>query len=590
MLVTASLRTSKFDFSVTAKLRGAVKRLTVAIALLTDTIHPLWSFEYWKRFSLSAFQFFRFFPSVATAIPEPCVEASIRSVAPGASPCARTAQRWVLAATILGSSMAFIDSTVVNVALPALQTELGAAVADVQWVIEAYSLLLSALLLVGGSLGDRYGRRRVFAIGIVIFAVASAWCGFAPGIRQLIVARAVQGFGAALLIPGSLAIISSSFREEDRGRAIGTWSGFSAITAAIGPVIGGWAIEHFSWRAVFFINVPIAIIVVVISYWRVPESSGNDKERLDWSGATLIALGLGALVYGLVESSRLSFGHPAVAISLITGFVLLILFIFLETRVRNPMVPLDLFRSRTFTGANLLTLLLYAALGGTLFFLPLNLIQVQYYSPTAAGAALLPLILIIFVLSRWSGGLVGKYGARLPLIIGPIIAAVGFASFIPPGIGGSYWKTFFPAAVILGIGMAISVAPLTTAVMNSVAQTRVGIASGINNAVSRVGGLLAIAVLGIVMLQTFNHVLDRQLLNLPSPVRQALDHQRNKLAGADLPKDVSLEFRTNLREAIDRSFVAGFRAVMFVGALLAAGSAVVAIWLIDSKRPANKTN
>ncbi|PYJ43983.1 MAG: MFS transporter [Verrucomicrobia bacterium] len=590
LLVTASLRTSKFDFSVTAKLRGAVKRLTVAIALLTDTIHPLWSFEYRKCFSLSAFQFFRFFPSVATAIREPCVEASIRSVAPGASPCARTAQRWVLAATILGSSMAFIDSTVVNVALPALQTELGAAVADVQWVIEAYSLLLSALLLVGGSLGDRYGRRRVFAIGIVIFAVASAWCGFAPGIRQLIVARAVQGFGAALLIPGSLAIISSSFREEDRGRAIGTWSGFSAITAAIGPVIGGWAIEHFSWRAVFFINVPIAIIVVVISYWRVPESSGNDKERLDWSGATLIALGLGALVYGLVESSRLSFGHPAVAISLITGFVLLILFIFLETRVRNPMVPLDLFRSRTFTGANLLTLLLYAALGGTLFFLPLNLIQVQYYSPTAAGAALLPLILIIFVLSRWSGGLVGKYGARLPLIIGPIIAAVGFASFIPPGIGGSYWKTFFPAAVILGIGMAISVAPLTTAVMNSVAQTRVGIASGINNAVSRVGGLLAIAVLGIVMLQTFNHVLDRQLLNLPSPVRQALDHQRNKLAGADLPKDVSLEFRTNLREAIDRSFVAGFRAVMFVGALLAAGSAVVAIWLIDSKRPANKTN
>ena len=524
---------------------------------------------------------------MAIVIQEPCVEGSIHSVAPGASPCARAAQRWVLAATILGSSMAFIDSTVVNVALPALQTELSAAVADVQWVIEAYSLLLSALLLVGGSLGDRYGRRRVFVLGIVIFALASAWCGFAPGIRQLIVARAVQGFGAALLIPGSLAIISSSFREEERGRAIGTWSGFSAITASIGPVIGGWAVENFSWRAVFFINIPIAIIVVAICYWRVPESSGNDKGRLDWLGATLIVFDLGALVYGLVESSRLGFGHPAVAISLITGFVLLILFILLETRVRNPMVPLDLFRSRTFTGANLLTLLLYAALGGTLFFLPLNLIQVQHYSPTAAGAALLPLILIIFVLSRWSGGLVEKYGARLPLVIGPIIAAAGFALFIPPEIGGRYWKTFFPAAVVLGIGMAISVAPLTTAVMNSVAQTRVGIASGINNAVSRVGGLLAIAVLGIVMLQTFNHVLNRQLPALPSPVRQSLDHQRIKLAAVDLPQDVSAELYIHLREAIDHSFVAGFRAVMFVGALLAAGAALVAFWLIDS-RPTTK--
>jgi EmrB/QacA subfamily drug resistance transporter len=523
---------------------------------------------------------------MAIAIQEPCVEAAIRSAAPATSPCARTAQRWVLAATILGSSMAFIDSTVVNVALPALQSELNAAVADVQWVIEAYLLLLSALLLVGGSLGDRYGRRRVFVIGIVIFAVASAWCGFASGIRQLIVARAVQGFGAALLVPGSLAIISSSFREDDRGRAIGTWSGFSAITAAIGPVLGGWAIEHFSWRAVFFINVPIAIIVVIICYWRVPESSGNDKGRLDWAGAILIALGLGALVYGLVESSRLGFNHPAVVISLIGGFVLLIFFVLLETRVRNPMVPLDLFRSRAFTGANLLTLLLYAALGGTLFFLPLNLIQVQLYSPTAAGAALLPLILIIFLLSRWSGGLVKKYGAKLPLVIGPLIAAIGFTLFIRPAIGGSYWTTFFPAVVVLGIGMAISVAPLTTTVMNSVAQTRVGVASGINNAVSRVAGLLAIAVLGIIMLQTFNRMLDKRLPELPVSLRQTLDRQRNKLAGADLPQEVAGNIHAQVRDAVDRSFVAGFRAVMFVGAILAIGSATAAAWLIPSKRSA----
>src|SRR5437660_6399557 len=220
--------------------------------------------------------------------------------------------------------MAFIDGTVVNVALPALQSALNVTVTDVQWVIEAYSLLLSALLLVGGSLGDGYGRRRVFIIGVIIFAAASAWCGLALGIRSLIIARALQGFGAALLVPGSLAIISSSFREENRGRAIGTWSGFSAITAAIGPVLGGWLIERLSWRAVFFVNLPLAIIVIVICYWRVPESSGNDKGRLDWVGATLIVLGLGALVYGLVESSRLGFGHSAVATSIMAGFVLLI--------------------------------------------------------------------------------------------------------------------------------------------------------------------------------------------------------------------------------------------------------------------------
>jgi len=516
---------------------------------------------------------------VSNAIQEPCAEASIRSGRP-VSPCRKTAEPWVLVATILGSSMAFIDGTVVNVALPALQSALNATVTDVQWVIEAYSLLLSALLLVGGSLGDRYGRRRVFIIGVVIFAAASAWCGFAPGIRPLIIARAAQGFGAALLVPGSLAIISSSFREEDRGRAIGTWSGFSAITAAIGPVVGGWLIERLSWRAVFFINLPLAIIVVFICYWRVPESSGNEKGRLDWLGAIVIALGLGALVWGLIESARLGFAHPAIVAALVTGLILIVTFIFLEKQTAHPMVPLELFRSRTFTGANLLTLLLYSALGGTFFFLPLNLIQVQHYSPTAAGAALLPFILIMFLLSRWAGGLVQKYGAKIPLIVGPATAALGFALFILPGVGGSYWKTFFPPVIILGIGMAISVAPLTTTVMNSVAQTRAGIASGINNAVSRVAGLLAIAVLGIIMLQGFNHALDMKLSGLPSSIRRPLDQQRNRLAAADLPQNIAPATRARLRDAIDHSFVAGFRAVMLGGAMLATGGAVCAWRLI----------
>jgi EmrB/QacA subfamily drug resistance transporter len=478
--------------------------------------------------------------------------------------------------------MAFIDGTVVNVALPALQASLNATIIDVQWVIEAYSLLLAAFLLVGGSLGDHYGRRRVFLIGVALFALASAWCGFAPSIGQLIVARAMQGLGAALLVPGSLAIISSSFPENERGRAIGTWSGFSAITTAIGPVMGGWLIEHLSWRAVFFINIPLALLVILISLWRLPESSDKESAGIDWWGAILGALGLGALVYGLIESSRLGFTDRSVLIALIVAAALLGIFLIFEARVRNPMLPLALFRSRTFTGANLLTFLLYGALGGTLFFLPLNLIQVQQYSATAAGAALFPFILIIFLLSRWAGGLVEKYGPKIPLVAGPLIAAVGFALFMLPGVGGSYWQTFFPAVVVLGTGMAVSVAPLTTTVMNSVTQNRVGIASGVNNAVARGAGLLAIAILGIVMLHTFNRGLDQRLSdgNLPVSAWQSLQAQRSKLAAIAVPGDQDPGTRQVIRRAIDESFVSGFRIVMVIGAALAIASAATALGFI----------
>ncbi len=520
---------------------------------------------------------------MSTFVRSPCEEPR-PEMRPDDIPCSRADGRWILAATILGSSMAFIDGTVVNVALPALQRALQADVVGVQWVIEAYALFLAAFLLAGGSLGDEFGRRRIFVLGIVLFAIASAGCGFALTIGQLIAARAIQGFGAALLVPGSLAIISSSFAAEERGRAIGTWSGCSAITAAIGPVLGGWLIEHISWRAVFFINLPLAFIVVLIAFWKVPESRSTDETRIDWWGGLLGALGLGALVYGLTESSRLGFAHPAILSAFFIAVVTITLFLLVETKSSHPMLPLRLFRSPSFAGANLLTLFLYAALGGTLFFLPLNLIQVQHYTPTAAGASLLPLILIIFLLSRWSGGLVEKVGARLPLVVGPLIAATGFALFLLPNVGGSYWTTFFPAVVVLGVGMAISVAPLTTTVMNSVPESRVGVASGINNAISRTAGLLAIAVFGIVMLQTFHHSMDQRLGAIPLPpgARAVLSAQVNKLAGVEIPKELSPVLRHEVADAIGHSFVAGFRLVMELGVALAGASAVCALVLIDS--------
>jgi EmrB/QacA subfamily drug resistance transporter len=504
----------------------------------------------------------------------PCEEGVMRGAA-SAPPQSRGGV-WVLAATILGSSMVFIDGTVVNVALPALQTALNATVNDVQWVVEAYALFLAALLLVGGSLGDLYGRRKIFVVGVTLFAGASAWCGFAPDIRMLIAARALQGMGGALLVPGSLALISSSFCAEERGRAIGTWSGFTAMTTALGPVLGGWLIEHLSWRWVFFINLPLAVLVVAISLARVPESRDEAMvQRLDGWGAALATVGLCGITFALIEARR---GGWRALLAGGVGVAALGCFFVVESRSDAPMLPLDLFRSRSFSGANLMTLFLYGALGGALFFLPLDLIQVQRYTATEAGAALLPLILLVFVLSRWSGGLIVRYGARLPLIVGPLIAAVGFGLFTRGAAGGSYWSSVFPAVIVLGLGLAVSVAPLTTTVMSSIDQSRAGVASGINNAVSRVAGLLAIAVLGLVFATAFNRRLERGLdgLGLPAAERRGVEAQRGKLAAAT-SEDVRVQ------RLIRESFVGAYSVVLWIAVGLSVASGLSAAVLIEAR-------
>jgi len=515
----------------------------------------------------------------------PC-DHSVISLTGAAAPCAPHNRKWVLAATILGSSIAFIDSTVVNVALPAIQSNFHTTLVNVQWVVESYGLFLAALILAGGSLGDVFGRRRVFVIGTLVFALSSLACGVAQTIQQLIIARSVQGLGAALLVPGSLSIISASFDEKSRGQAIGTWSGFTSITMAIGPVLGGWLVEHASWRWAFFINLPLAAAVIILAMRHVPESR-SDATRIDWSGAVLATVGLGGTVNGLIESVRLGWGNPLVYGSLTIGCLSLVAFLFVETRTAFPMVPLALFQSRTFSGANLLTLFLYAALGIFFFLFPMNLIQVQGYSPTATGAALLPVILLVFALSRWSGGLVARYGARAPLIIGPFIAAIGFALFAIPSVGRSYWVTFFPSMVVLGFGMAVTVAPLTTVVMNSIAQDRVGAASGINNAVARVAGVLAIAVLGIAMGAAFGSRMDRSLagLSLSSDSLHSLQTEEIKLAGMIVPDTVEPSVRNQIHTAIGEAFVFGFRVTMLICSVLALASSVITRFTITTAKP-----
>lgn len=510
-----------------------------------------------------------------TGIP-PCDGGVILSGKVGA-PCSRSTRRWTLAVAILGSSLAFVDGTVVNVALPAIQRQLDTTTAGAQWVMESFALLLSSLLLVGGALGDRFGRRRVFMLGAIVFTLASVGCALSPDINILIIMRGVQGVGAALLVPGSLALISAAYEKGERGAAIGTWSAFSGIAAALGPVLGGFLVEHYSWTWAFMINVPIGGVVLIMCALRVNESFGaSRRDPIDLRGATCITLGLAGVVFALIEAPVRGWTSPPILIAAVVGVTGCGLFLRVEARGRAPMLPLGMFHERNFAVANGLSLLLYAALGGSLFFLPLNLIQVQGYGATAAGAALIPFIAIMFLLSRWAGQLVDTFGARLPLVVGPAIAAVSFALFTLPSIGDSYWTGFFPAVCVLGLGMSITVAPLTTTVMNAVGTDRAGTASGVNNAIARAAGLLAIAVFGVVLTMVYDARLVHELssLQLPRDLIDAVLQQHDKLAGTVLPEGAPAPAAAELKHAIGVSFVSGFRRVMWVSAGMALVSAL----------------
>jgi EmrB/QacA subfamily drug resistance transporter len=404
--------------------------------------------------------------------------------------------RWVLLATILGSAIAAIDATVVGIALPAIGREFHTSLATLQWVVTAYTLTLAGLLLFAGALGDKYGRKRIFLIGVTWFAVASALCGVAPNGPVLIAARAFQGIGAALLTPGSLAIIEASFRPDDRGRAIGAWSGFAGVGTAIGPFLGGWLIQAYSWRLIFAINLPLAAIVTAVAWRHVPESRDPDAAgKVDVTGGALVTVGLIGLTYGLIEGPSLGWSSPATLVAMIGGVALLAAFLAWEQRVAAPMLTLSLFRSAQFDAANVVTFVVYAALGGALFLLPIQLQQVSHYTPLQAGISLLPVTVIMLLLSARSGALAARIGPRLQMSVGPIVIAIGLALFIRIDHTGNYLTQVLPAVLVFGLGLAINVAPLTATVLAAASARHAGMASAVNNDVARAGSLIAVAVL-----------------------------------------------------------------------------------------------
>lgn len=496
------------------------------------------------------------------------------------------AGKWIMVSAILASAMAFIDATALNVILPSLQKSLNATGTDLFWLLNAYLLMLAALILIGGSLGDKLGRKRVFRLGILIFITGSAACGFAPDVIFLILFRILQGIGGALMIPGSLSLISSSINEQERGRAIGTWSAITTVVTMGGPILGGALGDAGLWRYIFFINVPIGLAALLILSFKVKESRDEDVDkRIDIPGAITIAMGLALLTFGFLRIPAVGFHSPHVYISLLLGLILLFLFIYIEKKSKHPMMPLQLFSNPTFTGVNLLTFFLYAGLGAGMLFLPLNLVQVQGYSQFKSGLTFLPFTILMITIARYAGSIADKYGPRTLLIAGPATAGLGLLilSFIKQTNGpADYWTTFFPGILVLGLGMSFTVAPLTAAVMGSVSDHFSGTASGVNNALTRIANVFANAIFGALAVLFFTGALQDHIKNIPLDTRekQSVIAEAANLGNAKVPDTINSRDKVIIERAYHESFIHAYANIMRISAGLGFLGALMSVMFI----------
>ncbi len=492
-----------------------------------------------------------------------------------------------MASTIIASSMAFIDSTALNVILPTLQSELSAKGSELFWVLNSYLLMLAAFIIIGGSLGDKVGRVKVFQWGILIFTLGSFLCGLSSSITQLIVFRGIQGLGGALMIPGSLSIISATFSPQEKGKAIGLWSAATTIVTICGPILGGALAEVGLWRGIFYINLPLGFACLFILHFKVPESRAEGAARTDWLGALLLVLSLGLFTFGLLEIPELGVENIWVQSSIAVGLLSFLAFIVVERKVITPMVPFDVFQSRVFSGVNVLSFFLYAALGGMILFLPLNLVQIQGYSQLQAGLTFLPFSILMVSLASVAGRLTDRYGPRYFLIFGPTLAGIGFLilSLIGKTTGPSaFWTTFFPGIFTFALGMAITVVPLTTAVMSAVPESRSGIASGINNSVTRIAGTFMNAVLGAMAVLLFVQFVNGSIVewNLTPETRNAVLMEAENLGDAIAPPGLSGTQAGDLEKIFERGFINVYRISAMLSAGLAFLSALVAVFTLKN--------
>ncbi len=499
---------------------------------------------------------------------------------------------WVLIAAILGSGIAFIDSTAVNVLLPVFQRELNASITQVQWIMEGYALFISSFILFSGALGDKYGRRKIFIIGVIVFSFASILSGLAQDIQYLIYSRMFQGVGGALLVPGSLAMINISFDDKTRGKALGIWSALTALTAAIGPIVGGWLAENLSWRLVFFLNIPVSIAVLSVLIFKIKEDKHLNSKKLDILGSILISAGFGLIIFGLIESSDYGFTNPIVLTAIPVGILCIVGFIYHESRIDNPILPLNLFRSSNFRNANIISFLFWATWNTMFFFIPFCFIQVFGYTADKVAISFLPILVALFIFSPLSGFIVNKTGIKVLLFIGYVTIGVAYFLLASLDINSTYSKDFLLPIILIGIGFGITVPPLVSVLFGSISKVHSGLVSGINNSVGRIAGLFAIAAFGVVVVNVFNFHFDSYLegIKLTPEIEAIVENERVKLGGLKLPESVDKQTAKQILESVKLSFLSSFRIVMLICSIFAFIAAVLSFLTLDEKKLSSKND